>query len=204
MSSDINTLWSSWIDFVESKGFSARASFEPAASDADILTLERATGLQLPEPMKQLYHIANGQKPRSSPALFNNYYEFLSTWRAADGWRLWKSVQEDLGPDEMADIARVTVKVSQPDLVKKEYWIEGWLPFATDGGGNSLALDFMPESQGTSGQIIVIGSDEDHRRVLASGIAELLQRMIDAAQSGKIEIQEERYVIPWLRWHYLG
>ena len=195
MITDIEPLWNAWMAFFAANGFMPQAGLEPGASDHEVAELEQATGLQLSEPIKSLFRLANGQKPVPMPptpvklpALFG-FYEFLGTTLAADEWRMWKDIQDQEGPSGMADHADFVV-VTQPDLVKKEYWIAGWLPFARDGGGNSLAFDFSPESQGTAGQIIVIGSDEDHRRVLAPGIGELLHRMLDSARENKIVIHE--------------
>ncbi len=50
------------------------------------------------------------------------------------------------------------------------------MPFSLDGGGNSYAIDLSPAPGGEYGQVILIGSDEDERRVLASSLAELLAR----------------------------
>lgn len=79
----------------------------------------------------------------------------------------------------------------QPALVKQEYWLPGWLP-ATGGCVNSLTFDFTPEANGTSGQSIVIGSDEDQRRVLAPGISVYLAKLVSAARTqGALELHED-------------
>jgi cell wall assembly regulator SMI1 len=59
--------------------------------------------------------------------------------------------------------------------VKPLYTCADWIPFATDGGGNSLAADLAPAPGGTAGQVIVIGSEEDLRWVLAPSVLDLLR-----------------------------
>ena len=72
--------------------------------------------------------------------------------------------------------------------VKKHYSHALWLPLATDGGGNSLAFDLDPASGGTRGQIIIIGADEDERRVLAPGIGAFLAGLAPLLDVGRLTI----------------
>lgn len=212
MADDLARNWSQWLDALEGLGFAARASVNPPATDDALAALEAATGLVLTPEVRAFYRLANGQRSlfraRSLidgkvPIELFTYYEFHDTVAAARAWQGWKHIADHSGPDGMADFSRhVTTK--QPTLVKREYWLPGWLPFATDGGGNSLTFDFAPEANGTSGQIIVIGSDEDQRRVLAPGISVYLAKLVSAARTpGALELHERdgdrHYDIPSLR-----
>ncbi len=72
----------------------------------------------------------------------------------------------------------ITPRAGDPP-VAREYWRRGWFPFAIDGGGNAYAVDLSPVPGGTYGQIILTGSDEDERRVLAPSLTAFL---IEAAK----------------------
>ena len=218
MAPDLAARWTTWLDLVEGEGFAVRAILHPPATNAALDILETVTGQRLTDEIRAFYRLNNGQRGRPSlgrvrdgleeawpphAAPVFGFYEFLSTDEAAHAWSLWQSVADDQGPDGMADMAE-PVTVDEPDKVKREYWIPGWLPFAKDGGGNAFAFDLAPEPGGTVGQIIIIGSDEDHRRVFAPSISDFLAQMAAAWTAGRYEIETEDdetryYDLPFLR-----
>jgi cell wall assembly regulator SMI1 len=192
--------WHAWLDFLELQGIAGRGLLQEPAREADVAAVEALIGRPLPDAVKALYSFSNGQlrgrhritdsvektrlKGRLPTAMFGAGYEFLALADAANEWRAWKEISQQNGPAGMADFAEfVTTEVE--NVVKKEYWIDGWLPFALDGGGNALAIDLDPEVNGTVGQVIVIGSDEDVRHVLAPGIAELIEDFLAASRDGR-------------------
>lgn len=69
---------------------------------------------------------------------------------------------------------------SQPDGRKTLgiYTNPYWVPFLSTGGGNFIALDYAPGSQGTSGQIIAFGADEQKIRFIAINMADFLEQYI--------------------------
>jgi len=83
--------------------------------------------------------------------------------------------------------------VPEPEKVAKEYWTAGWWPLALDGGGNMLAVDTVPLAGGHVGQIIVMGSDEDTRKVFAPGIVEYL----NALCSADLQIHDDEDDVYW-------
>jgi cell wall assembly regulator SMI1 len=175
--------WENWLKVLESHGFNPRAMTRPGASEEDIEFLRHRTGIELPEEVAALYRLTNGQHEswRSEvPGATNLFpcYRFLSIAEAVDAWEGWKELDDLEGPRGMADHAE-HVEESAPDKVATEYWIPGWLPFALDGGGNSLTVDITPREAGTVGQIIIIGSDEDERRVFASGMVAYLRALAE-------------------------
>lgn len=210
--------WSQWIEALEARGFTVRELLRPGATEVDVTMLEQVTGLQLPCEIRAIYQTCNGQRlypnlrrvregleapwPPNGAGPFA-FYEFLSTQDAAVAWRSWSNLDEQQGPGGMADMAEF-VEVSEPAKVKQAYWLPGWLPFATDGGGNSLAFDLDPEPQGCIGQVIIIGPDEDHRRVLAPSISAFIGRLHTEYAAGRFEVAQQgdgalTYDLPFLR-----
>jgi cell wall assembly regulator SMI1 len=219
MTGDLASRWTTWIDLLEASGFAVRAVLRPPATNAELDILEMVTGLRLTDEIRAFYHLNDGQRARPTLGMIRDgtaepwpsaavptfgFYSFLDTQAAASSWTGWKDVAHDQGADGMAAMAE-PVTVPEPDKVKREYWIPGWLPFTLDGGGNSLAFDLDPEPGGTVGQVIIIGSDEDDRHVLGSGIGDFLQRLIDAWRAGQYEIETDEgddvryYDLPLLR-----
>jgi len=193
--------WLAWLDFLESNGIASRALLQGPATENDFAAVEAVIRLPLPAAFRSFYRLSNGQpgcwrdgltfwdcdttfEGRIPTALFGAGYEFLALADAAKEWRAWKLVAEQSGPEGMADHAEFVTTIVK-DVVKPEYWIEGWLPFALDAGGNALAIDLDPDVNGTIGQVIVMGPDEHVRHVLASGVTELIEDFLSAGRDGR-------------------
>lgn len=197
---EVARAWTKWLDVLEAHGFAARAMTRHGASTEDLDRVIRVSGIALPDDMLALYRLSNGQHaswPRRqidsgfTTDLFP-MYTFLSTEQAAREWQSWKAISDQEGPSGMADHAEFVI-VPEPDQVAKEYWHPGWWPLARDGGGNLLAVDTAPLTAGRVGQIIVMGSDEDVRRVFAPGIV----AYFDALSAATLEMHQRDGQVFW-------
>jgi cell wall assembly regulator SMI1 len=186
----MNETFLQWVDFLQSNGITTSGLLRPPASDADLAAAEQAMGVALPGALAAFYRIADGQIDpfradgalpegmRYAP-LFGGYI-FNPLAQMVREWEAWQSVRADFNDGTWAEMHEpITLRAGDPP-VHREYWRPGWLPFATDGGGNSYAADMDPPPGGTPGQIIVIGSDEDERRVLAPDLPSFLRLTIEA------------------------
>ena len=174
-----------------------RSQLNPPATDQQIAEAEERIGVAFPQDVRELYRIANGQlspfdcAPTNPDAekppfelppgkLVGNLFgcnEFNSLSRLVREWTNWKQVFDQ--PNYAASEFDEAVTVREGDSVRKQYANPLWIPIATDGGGNSYAIDMDPVEGGTVGQVIVIGPDENQRRVLA----ESLPKLFDSAAS---------------------
>lgn len=173
---DFKPVFEAWLRFLTSHGFAAEAHLNPPATENAIAAVEAEIGFRLPEDLRTLYLLADGQAPvseKTDPApgaivtpLFGEY-DFVPLSRALDDYRAWDTVIDGWGDDDPNEF--ITLPEGDPP-VAREYWRRGWFPFAIDGGGNAYAVDLSPVAGGTLGQIILIGSDEEERRVLAPSL----------------------------------
>lgn len=170
-----------WLRHLSDLGFAAEAHLNPPATEAAIAAVEAEIGFRLPDDLRALYLRADGQEridDIADPApgtivtpLFGGY-EFVPLSRAMDNYRTWEEVIDEWNAgDDPNDF--ITLRAGDPP-VAREYWRRGWFAFAIDGGGNAYAVDLSPVPGGTYGQIILIGSDEDERRVLAPSLTAFL------------------------------
>lgn len=188
--------FAAWIGALEGKGIAAGSLLRPGAGAEAIVALEKLIGARLPAEVHTLYQLADGQldvfkvsaipRGRMLAPLFGGY-EFDTLERVAQEWTSWREIRQQSSAEELDDFdLNVEVRAGHP--VKKHYTHPLWIPFATDGGGNSLAFDLDPAAGGTRGQIIVIGSDDDERRVLAPGIAAFLAQLVPLLEVGRLTI----------------
>ncbi|HEV2818147.1 MAG TPA: SMI1/KNR4 family protein [Allosphingosinicella sp.] len=167
-----------WLAYLATLGADVRAQLNPPAGEARIAAAEAEIGFAFPGDLRALYRFADGQQApeavRGTTASLFGGYHFASLDQAMIEYRSWKSVYDDAGADFAATYNWTTARAGDP--VYADYWRPGWFPFATDSGGNAYAVDLSPPPGGAYGQIILIGRDEDERRVLAPSLTAFLAR----------------------------
>jgi cell wall assembly regulator SMI1 len=155
------------------------------ATEEEILELENQIKIELPSSFKELYKWHNGQKSGTYPGLFYGL-EFLSLLEVSANWQEWAQLVDD-------DINKNILSQSySPGKIKEIYANKKWIPFAFDWSGNYLGIDLDPGKQGTIGQIINFGRDEDVKFVFAENLESFLNWFITQLESGNyIIISEE-------------
>jgi hypothetical protein len=78
-----------------------------------------------------------------------------------------------------------------PNKLKAKYASKKWLPFAIIADNCYLGLDFEPEIEGTVGQVINFGREEEHKTVLANSFEEFIDWYIHELKSGNFLIYLE-------------
>ncbi|MBZ9715945.1 SMI1/KNR4 family protein [Deinococcus multiflagellatus] len=152
------------------------APLRPPASPADFQAAEAALGRPLPAPVRDAYSTHDGQDGVVPGVMFG--MTWLPLRRAVQEHATWM----DLAQDD-------TSLTSEPEgAIKAVSFSRGWLPFATDGAGNGLAVDLDPGAAGTTGQVITYGPDETTHRVVSPDLGAFLGWAARAAQAGDLSL----------------
>lgn len=157
---------------------------QTGATKSMLTNLEEILDVKFDTAFKNLYQSHNGQENNVSTGFFYGM-EFLSVDRIISQWkkstfRLRQNAPE-LNLNQFAE--------SCPPLTVKPYYASTkWIPFAFDWGGNFLGLDFDPDSNGTIGQVINFGRDEDVKYVLASSFSEFINWYAEELVNGNFSI----------------
>jgi len=133
------------------------------AGAQDLTRLAQTVGKELPEDFKAAYGIHNGQQGGGDliPAIAENEegYFLMPTKAIISEWKSWKS---------LVDNGEFKGKESSPETgIQGAWWHPGWLPFASNGGGDSICLDLAPAPGGTRGQVITMNHETSRRQLLA-------------------------------------
>ena len=161
---------------------------EPA-NPTQISSLEEKLNLEFPDSFKELYLVYNGQKGKINTGVFYGL-EFLSLDGIYDQWKSWAEIVDTENEEGMKALSMFS-KSHIDGQIKEIYANKKWVPFAHDWGGNFLGIDFDPDVNGISGQIINFGRDEDEKFVVANSFSEFIKWYARELNNGNYNIAQE-------------
>jgi cell wall assembly regulator SMI1 len=114
-------------------------------------------------------------------------YVLLPLSELVSDWKMWKELLE--GGEFEGEKAR-----GSPG-VRGDWWNVGWVPFASDCGGDYYCIDLAPARGGKKGQVIAMAHDSGARKLLAPSLREWLARFADQLEAGKYRYDEDEGLI---------
>lgn len=87
------------------------------------------------------------------------------------------------------------------DTIKEDYFNPKWVPIAHDGSGNYIGIDCDPGCNGTFGQIINFGRDEEYLYVLSKDIASFFQLLMEESNNNRYLINELDETMKFIKWN---
>lgn len=159
------------------KTTAVKKSLKKGATDKKLAALESALGVELPAGVRESYLLHDGQKDGADGLLPEGFadldaeYVLLSVAGILDDWKSWK---------KLLDSGEFDGQTATPDAgVRADWWNPGWVPIASNGGGDSVCIDLNPAKGGTLGQVILMNHESSHRLRLAASFGELLARLAE-------------------------
>jgi cell wall assembly regulator SMI1 len=165
----------------------------PGATEAEIDETERLLGLTLPEDVKQFYRIHNGTDdlglfPSSDPSGWDNMaFDPLPLKQVRADWENWKGLVE---------IGEFANQSGQPMAgICADWWNLGWVPIASNGGGDFQCIDSVPTEMGRPGQVISMWHESPARELIAPSLADYLRVIADGLESGRLRYQKSYGIV---------
>jgi cell wall assembly regulator SMI1 len=152
--------------------------------------LENEIGLNLPQSFKDFYLIHNGQNDEDYFGLFYGV-SLLPLYKILEEMRIWKGIIDEYGEAGMKENFDYGQVSFMPNKVKAKYASKKWMPFAIIFDNCYLGLDFEPEIDGSTGQVINFGREEEHKAVLAGSFEEFIDWFIQELERGNYLIYLE-------------
>lgn len=175
-----------------SKHVEMETTFNPPATEEQILSVEENLGFKLSNDVRELYRVHNGQN--NNGTLFFGL-KFLSL---DESFEIWKDIFCD---DVLSSIYDVDIISIPPKSIKEVKYSKRYFPIATDFGGNFLVIDYDPDlTNGHVGQVINAGREEDIRYVITKNIRDFFEYMIDAVESNNFRLEDPERCSYW----YIG
>lgn len=165
-----------WLD-INAK--SVARSLRQGAKPQKIKELEDRLGVILPNDFKESCLLHDGQKDEADliPDGYGTFY-LLPLSQIPQEWKMMNDLARR---GEFRDFR------SSPDQgVADGWWNSGWIPFASNGGGDYYCIDLAPTISKLVGQVIKILHDQGHRKVLAPSYHLWLQQLADALEHGDL------------------
>lgn len=172
---DIAAIWKNLEKALRKEAPELKKSLGKAATNADLSKLEAAVGVPLPDDFKASYLIHNGMKDGEQAFVpeewLNEPYYLMPLEQILQEWKMMK---------ELVDIGEFSSNESAPDDgIAPHWWHPSWIPFISNGGGDSLCIDLAPTKKGTRGQVIQYSHESDQRRLIARSFAAFLNELVD-------------------------
>jgi cell wall assembly regulator SMI1 len=156
-------------------------SLGKGATSAQVNRLESRLGVSLPAQFIESYSHHDGQKGDCDfiPDGYGTFY-LLTLRDIPREWRLW---------NELTDSGEFDHQEATPDEgVAEDWWNRGWIPFASNGGGDHLCIDLAPAKGGKVGQVIKMQHDDSDRKLLAPSFAAWLNHLAEALKNGELDL----------------
>jgi internalin A len=154
------------------------AAFPPGASELEIQELERNLGYRLPDNLRRIYKLHNGE-PRLDNllplGLFCDY-NFLSLQEVKVQYDEWESTRNYWATD--GNVEPFTFSSNPIGTVNCVLSDPAWIPIAANSG-HCLAVDFNPGPMGCSGQIINFSCDDQVHFQITSTFEDFLRLVVD-------------------------
>jgi cell wall assembly regulator SMI1 len=177
----MHSLWTRFEVWLAEHWPEGLASLNAPATDEQIVRLQEALGLTLPDDYVACLKIHNGQAADVG-GMFEGS-EFLSTDEILAQWTIWKDLLDS------GDF--IGIKSDPSNGVRDDWWNASWIPFTYNGSGDHLCLDLAPHVCGSSGQVITMWHDSSERELLAPNFRSWFNSYLKRVFSGDVVYSDE-------------
>lgn len=179
----INEAWNSIVGWLQSKAVGLELN-QPATPEQ--FARAAAVGLSLPPELVMFYEATDGAESCSVFPSPDEYEDMAFTPMPLD-----EVILEWQGQNELVEIGQFADRTPRSETgIANDWWNSGWIPFASNGGGDYLCVDTSPADGGNVGQVISHSHETGEHRLLAASLLDYLQSLAGQLADGKYEFDE--------------
>jgi cell wall assembly regulator SMI1 len=157
-------------------------ALQRGAAATKIADAEEQLGLRFPEELRESYALHNGGG-QIFPNLLDISFYLMPLAEVVQDWKSQKQLLE--GGDFDHGRAR------SARGIRKEWWNTGWVPFASNGGGDLFCIDLAPAPGGAVGQVISHNHETGEHGLLAPSLRSWLHELAYNLRDGKYTFDED-------------
>lgn len=180
---EVESVWREYLQELAFKAPAALANLAGPAAPEAIAALEALVGQPLPAELRELLLLNNGQVKALECCALPGLV-FLSCAQITKEWTMWAKLRASEGPDNLESLDD-HCRALMPGVLDV-YTHPRWIPLFKDGDRSDyLGLDLAPTEQGTSGQVINFGRDEERHFIPFKTLTECVAYWLDEVRSGR-------------------
>lgn len=169
---------------------SERVVLNDGASEAALAQLEAHLGFSMPDDVKALYRLHDGE---ASWCGFFKGEEWLPIENVQSEYDIWHQLYQDGCFDNGECDTDQGCSPNSAAIKPDHWWNPKWLPLTADGSGNGLMIDLDPSTDGNVGQIIQMWHDEPDRSLIAPSLRAYLEAYAQDLENGVYVIHPDYY-----------
>lgn len=166
------------------------------ASEEAIAEVEETIGMTFPDDLRESYLTQDGLEYGETelnifmapPGGFDDMaFCLLPIDEVAAEWAVWKDLI-DGGDFDGAE--------SEPDdAIQNTWWSDGWIPVASNGGGDFICVDMKPSETGSVGQVICAWHDMDERKLVAGSWSAYLESLVQQMEADQVTYSSDEGLV---------
>ncbi len=172
---DVAPLWKKLEAALKTKAPEVKRLLNKAAEEKQIVQLESTLAIALPDDFRASCQIHDGMQDGSQSIVpegwLNEPYHLMSIAQIESEWRSLKQLAES---GEFS-----TCETNSDEGIAAAWWHTSWIPFMSNGGGDSLCIDLTPTKSGSRGQIIQFSHETSRRRLVARSYAAFMNELLE-------------------------
>lgn len=177
----------------------ALADLNPGCDEHTFRIVEERLGIVLPESLKGVYRLNDGQKTTDLSTVGVFYgVSFLPLAKMVYQWGTWVETNEHIDNEGLRDQLDESQVSFLPSQLKAVYTNNKWIPFGIIAENCYLGLDFDPALGGIEGQVINFGREEEQKTVLADSFGEFLERYTTQLELGNFLVANKNGWVEFL------
>ena len=155
-------------------------SFRPPANPTAIGDFAAKSSLNLPEDLRQILFIADGETRKSAGGIGNWRLMPIAEIQAAWGWLT-----------QVAAKGSFTERPPDPSpYLNNTWWHPGWVPFVSNDTGDYFCIDTQPPESSRFGQILLFFQDRPERPLIAANLEAWVDRITRDLSAGMYTYDE--------------